>query len=45
MNIIFFENQYKFREWIENNHDKVSELIVGIYKVDVASHQCRGLSR
>jgi len=34
MNIIFFENQYKFREWLENNHDKVSELIVGIYKVD-----------
>jgi uncharacterized protein YdeI (YjbR/CyaY-like superfamily) len=31
--MIFFENQLKFREWLENNHDKEPELIVGFYKV------------
>ncbi|MCC5927796.1 MAG: YdeI/OmpD-associated family protein [Cyclobacteriaceae bacterium] len=30
----FFENQFKFREWLENNHNKETELIVGFYKVD-----------
>lgn len=34
MTATFFENQLKFREWLENNHDKERELIVGYYKVD-----------
>lgn len=34
MAVTFFENQFKFREWLENNHDKETELIVGFYKVD-----------
>ncbi len=29
----FFENQHKFREWLEINHHKERELIVGFYKV------------
>jgi len=29
----FFEDQLQFREWLENNHDKATELIVGYYKV------------
>lgn len=32
--IAFFENQLKFREWLENNHIKETELIVGFYKVN-----------
>jgi uncharacterized protein YdeI (YjbR/CyaY-like superfamily) len=34
MKTIFFENQFNFRKWLENNHDKEKELIVGFYKVD-----------
>lgn len=34
MTATFFENQLKFRAWLENNHDKEKELIVGFYKVD-----------
>jgi len=33
MTATFFENQLKFREWLEHNHDKATELIVGFYKV------------
>lgn len=33
MLITFFENQINFREWLEKNHDKEKELIVGYYKV------------
>lgn len=33
MNPIFFEDQYDFREWLAENHDKVTEIIVGFYKV------------
>lgn len=29
----FFEDQHKFREWLEENHNKETELIVGFYKV------------
>ncbi len=29
----FFSNQANFREWLENNHDKKTELLVGFYKV------------
>jgi len=31
--ITFFENQLKFRAWLENNHNKETELLVGFYKV------------
>jgi uncharacterized protein YdeI (YjbR/CyaY-like superfamily) len=31
--ITFFENQLEFREWLENNHKKETELFVGFYKV------------
>ncbi len=29
----FFENQWKFREWLQLNHNKATELIVGYYKI------------
>jgi uncharacterized protein YdeI (YjbR/CyaY-like superfamily) len=29
----FFTSQSDFRKWLEENHDKASELIVGFYKV------------
>ena len=28
----FFANAEKFRKWLEKNHDKASELLVGFYK-------------
>lgn len=31
---LFFENQQKFREWLEINHIKEKELVVGFYKVN-----------
>ena len=34
MNIIFFPTQLDFRKWLEENHKKEKELIVGFYKVD-----------
>jgi uncharacterized protein YdeI (YjbR/CyaY-like superfamily) len=34
MTATFFETEYAFREWLEANHDKESELIVGFYKVN-----------
>lgn len=33
MTPIFFEKQDDFRKWLEENHDKETELIVGFYKV------------
>lgn len=33
MNPLFFANQNEFREWLEKNHEKETELIVGYYKV------------
>ncbi|KMQ69165.1 bacteriocin-protection protein [Chryseobacterium sp. FH2] len=30
---IFFSTQEKFREWLEKNHKKETELLVGFYKV------------
>lgn len=33
MEITFFVNQWKFREWLELNHNTATELIVGYYKV------------
>ncbi len=33
MNPVYFENQDEFRKWLEKNHNKESEIIVGYYKV------------
>jgi uncharacterized protein YdeI (YjbR/CyaY-like superfamily) len=33
MSIHFFPNQTDFRKWLEANHQKASELLVGYYKV------------
>ena len=30
----FFKDQYAFRAWLEKNHAKETELLVGFYKVD-----------
>jgi uncharacterized protein YdeI (YjbR/CyaY-like superfamily) len=30
----FFKDQYAFRKWLEKNHAKETELLVGFYKVD-----------
>jgi uncharacterized protein YdeI (YjbR/CyaY-like superfamily) len=30
----FFANQSEFRKWLEKNHQKEAELLVGFYKVD-----------
>jgi uncharacterized protein YdeI (YjbR/CyaY-like superfamily) len=30
----FFAKQSDFRKWLEKNHDKKTELLVGFYKVD-----------
>jgi uncharacterized protein YdeI (YjbR/CyaY-like superfamily) len=38
MNPPFFKDQNEFREWLEKNHTKESELIVGFYKVDSGRH-------
>jgi len=32
MKPVFFKNQTVFREWLEKNHDKKDELLVGFYK-------------
>jgi len=32
MNPLFFANQIEFRKWLETNHKKESELLVGFYK-------------
>lgn len=34
MNILFFETPANFRNWLELNHSKEKELIVGFYKVN-----------
>lgn len=33
MKPVYFKNQNEFRKWLEKNHNKESELIVGYYKV------------
>jgi uncharacterized protein YdeI (YjbR/CyaY-like superfamily) len=33
MSATFFETQEKFREWLEKNHQKETELLVGFWKV------------
>lgn len=32
MDPVFFADQSEFRKWLEKNHNRVSELIVGFYK-------------
>ena len=32
--LIFFDSEMSFRQWLENNHDKETELEVGYYKVN-----------
>ena len=34
MELIFFAKQKDFRKWLEKNHKKETELLVGFYKVD-----------
>ncbi|MBI4663677.1 MAG: YdeI/OmpD-associated family protein [Verrucomicrobia bacterium] len=34
MRILFFKSSSEFRQWLEENHDKTSELWVGFYKKD-----------
>ncbi len=34
MKATFFATQEKFRKWLDKNHNKETELIVGFYKVD-----------
>lgn len=38
MHPVYFNNQNEFRKWLENNHDKSSEIIVGYYKVGTGKH-------
>jgi uncharacterized protein YdeI (YjbR/CyaY-like superfamily) len=33
MNPVYFQDQNEFREWLEKNHDKESQIIAGYYKV------------
>jgi hypothetical protein len=33
MKATFFKTSAAFRSWLEKNHDKVDELLVGFYKV------------
>lgn len=34
MTLTYFATQQDFRNWLEKNHDKETELLVGFYKVD-----------
>ncbi len=38
MNPSFFETPDNFRQWLEQNHDKASELLVGFYKKGSGRH-------
>jgi uncharacterized protein YdeI (YjbR/CyaY-like superfamily) len=38
MTASFFSTQEEFRKWLEKNHKKEKELIVGYYKVDSGKH-------
>ena len=33
MGLVFFPKQSDFRKWLEKNHDRKKELLVGFYKV------------
>jgi uncharacterized protein YdeI (YjbR/CyaY-like superfamily) len=34
MNVQYFESQKAFRKWLEKNHDKATELFIGMYRKD-----------
>lgn len=38
MDPVYFKNQNEFRNWLENNHDRAVEIIVGYYKVGTSKH-------
>ena len=38
MNPVYFKNQNGFRKWLEDNHDKATEIIVGYYKAGTRKH-------
>ena len=38
MEAVYFRDQEEFREWLEKNHSKADELIVGYYKVGSSKH-------
>lgn len=38
MDPVYFKNRHEFRRWLEANHDKASEIIVGFYKVGTDKH-------
>ena len=38
MDPIYFTNQEEFRKWLEINHEKATEIIVGFYKVGTKKH-------
>lgn len=38
MNPVYFKDQDEFRDWLEKNHNKEKEIIVGYYKVGTSKH-------
>ena len=38
MDPVYFKNQNEFRKWLENNHNKATEIIIGYYKVGTSKH-------
>ena len=38
MGPVYFRNQNEFRNWLETNHDKAKEIVVGFFKVGTDKH-------
>jgi len=38
MKPVYFKNQDEFRRWLDENHDKAAEIIVGFHKVGTPKH-------
>jgi len=38
MKPVYFKNQDEFRKWLDENHEKAAEIIVGFYKVGTPKH-------
>jgi uncharacterized protein YdeI (YjbR/CyaY-like superfamily) len=38
MRPVYFKSQDEFRKWLDENHDKASEIFVGFYKVGTSKH-------
>lgn len=38
MDPVYFKSQDEFRSWLEKNHDKATEILVGFYKVGTSKH-------